>query len=84
MHRARRGECARERLFSLAHTTMSKRITPQEAAQRMGLSEFTIARMRQQQRGPAFIRISANRVLYLEDSVQAWIDARTVVPDQAA
>lgn len=64
---------------------MSKRITPQEAAQRMGLSEFTLARMRREpRRGPAFVRISTNRVQYLEDSVQAWIDSRTVVPDQAA
>lgn len=63
---------------------MSNRITPQEAAQRMGLSEFTLARMRRETRGPAFIRISTHRVMYLEDSVQAWVDSRTVVPDQAA
>lgn len=59
---------------------MPKRLTCGETARALNLSEFTLAKMRRQNRGPAFIRVTRNRVEYLEDSVTAWLAARTVVP----
>lgn len=59
------------------------RISPRETAARIGLSEYTLARMRAENRGPAFVRVSRNRVEYLADSVEAWVSARTVRPERA-
>ena len=59
---------------------MSQRISAREAAARTGLSEFTLARYRSLNRGPAFVRVSRNRVEYLADAVDAWVEARTVHP----
>ncbi len=59
---------------------MHKRLSCRETAERTGLSEFTLARYRAQNRGPAFVRVSRNRVEYLADHVEAWVNARTVRP----
>lgn len=63
---------------------MPKRLTSAETARALSVSDFTLAKMRRQQRGPAYVRISRNRVEYLESSVLAWLEERTVVPDAAA
>ncbi|WP_434480972.1 helix-turn-helix transcriptional regulator [Gemmatimonas sp.] len=57
-----------------------KRLSCRQTAERTGLSEFTLARYRAQDRGPSFVRVSRNRVEYLEDAVEAWVNARTVRP----
>ena len=57
-----------------------KRLSSRETAAITGLSEFTLARYRATDRGPAFVRVSRNRVEYLADAVDAWIAERTVRP----
>lgn len=57
-----------------------KRLSCRETAAITGLSEFTLARYRAMNRGPAFVRVSRNRVEYLPDAVAAWVEARTVRP----
>ena len=58
----------------------SNRLSCRETAALTGLSEFSLARYRSLNRGPAFVRISRNRVEYLAESVQAWVEERTVRP----
>jgi predicted DNA-binding transcriptional regulator AlpA len=59
---------------------MPNRLSCAETARRLNLSEFTLSRMRRENRGPAFVRLARNRVEYLEASVEAWLDERTTVP----
>lgn len=59
---------------------MPTRLSCTDTARALNLSTSTLAKMRRQNRGPAFVRLSRNRVEYLEDSVRAWLEARTVVP----
>jgi hypothetical protein len=59
---------------------MRDRLSSLETATALSLSEFTLARMRRKGIGPAFIRLRPNRVEYLADSVQEYLEARTTRP----
>lgn len=52
-------------------------LTQDEAAQRLRVMTRTLERMRVRGDGPAFIRIGARRVGYLEGEIERWLAQRT-------
>lgn len=63
-----------------------KYLSARDAAALVNLSEKTLANMRSQQRGPAYIKLGG-RVLYPADLLYEWIEANSVLhgrADQAA
>jgi predicted DNA-binding transcriptional regulator AlpA len=61
---------------------MPKLMTPQELAAMTGLRVQTLAKMRCQGHGPAFVKLSHRAVRYKAADVAAWIDSNVV--DRAA
>lgn len=58
---------------------MSSRIlTEREVAERFGLHRQTLRKMRAKGVGPAYVRLSAGRIGYLEDDTEDFIKARRV------
>lgn len=61
-------------------------LTCKEVAQRLGLSERSLERLRISGEGPPFVRLSERRLAYREDDVIAWLErrVRTSRADDAA
>ncbi len=53
-----------------------KLLTCKETAERLGLSERSLERLRISGDGPPFIRLSQRRLAYREDDVTAWLARR--------
>lgn len=53
-----------------------KLLTCKETAERLGLSERSLERLRISGEGPPFIRLSQRRLAYREDDVAAWVEQR--------
>jgi predicted DNA-binding transcriptional regulator AlpA len=59
-------------------------ITERELSVWLGISQPTLSRHRRYGTGPAFVRLSARRVAYRRNSVEAWLNARAQpTPDPA-
>lgn len=62
---------------------MSKHIEtllrPDDAAQELRIQPTTLAKMRAEGRGPAFVKVG-RRVLYRVADLNSWLDKRTVQP----
>lgn len=59
-------------------TTAKKLLTPEEAAQFLGLSVTTLADWRYRGRGPEYLRLSQTargRIRYPAESLAAWVEA---------
>lgn len=54
-----------------------RKLTPREAAERLGLSEKTLAQWRWLGIGPAYRKASASRVGYMEDEIERFDASRT-------
>lgn len=50
--------------------------TPLEAARYLRLEPASLANMRAQRRGPAFVRLSGRCVRYLTSDLDAWLQSR--------
>jgi predicted DNA-binding transcriptional regulator AlpA len=48
---------------------------PKRAAEWLGLSESTLAKMRLRGDGPSYIKLGARRVGYLEEDLADWVKA---------
>jgi predicted DNA-binding transcriptional regulator AlpA len=53
-------------------------LNPDEVAERLGIQRQTLANLRCQKRGPAFVRLSAGAVRYRESAIERFIIERTV------
>lgn len=53
-------------------------LTPDEVAARLRLSKHTLADWRCRQVGPAWVKVSATRVLYRESDLLGWIEQNIV------
>jgi predicted DNA-binding transcriptional regulator AlpA len=51
-------------------------LTPSEAAARTRLARQTLARLRVEGKGPAFVKLGG-RVAYRQSAVETWITSRT-------
>jgi len=51
-------------------------VSSAEAARMLGVKPQTLANWRQKGKGPALVRVSANRVKYDPADVQAWIESK--------
>ena len=56
--------------------TQKQVLSPQHAAERLGLSESTLAKMRLRGDGPSYIKLGVRRVGYLEKDLVDWVEAR--------
>lgn len=54
----------------------SQVMQPEQAADFLGLSKSTLAKMRLSGNGPAYIKLGARRVGYLKEDLCGWIEAR--------
>lgn len=61
-----------------AATTPRLALTSADAAAAIGIDPGTLRNWRSQGRGPAYVRISGNKILYRVADLEAWLD------DQAA
>lgn len=55
---------------------MDKVLTIEETAGALRLSRRTLERLRQEGRGPRYIRLSRQRIGYSEREIQAFLDTR--------
>ena len=55
--------------------SMVKRLTPEEAAERIGVSPKTLAEMRCDGTGPEYIKFG-NRVQYDPAQIDAWLNSK--------
>ncbi|MFL7905034.1 helix-turn-helix transcriptional regulator [Azospirillum argentinense] len=53
-------------------------LTEREVAELTRLSTRTLQRLRQNGKGPAFIRLSARRLVYDRSDLEVWIKAQVV------
>lgn len=51
-------------------------LSPAEAASRLGISTRSLERWRAAGFGPAFLRVSAHRVVYQEADLTGWLASR--------
>ena len=63
--------------------TKSPLLNTCQVAAMLGLKKSTIEKWRVTNRGPAFIRIGG-AIRYRQSVVNAWMQAQTVTPDNAA
>lgn len=56
--------------------TQKQVLSPSLAAERLGLSESTLAKMRLRGDGPSYIKLGVRRVGYLEKDLVGWVEAR--------
>lgn len=61
----------------MAHT---KHLTPKDLAERWSLSVQTLANQRSAGRGPAYLRLSGNRVVYRLQDIETYEQGLTVQP----
>lgn len=62
------------------HVKHSKKyLTPQEAAELIGVRVQTLAVWRCRQKSPPYINVEGKRVIYDQDDLLAWIDSRKVI-----
>lgn len=59
----------------MAHEFSQRLLTTQEAAERLGLSASTLAKLRLSGEGPRYRKLT-RAVRYAEADLQAWSDAR--------
>jgi len=59
-------------------------LLPAAVAELTGLSVETLAQWRSQRRGPAFVKLSRNRVGYRVNDLDEWLAARVVTPHSAS
>jgi predicted DNA-binding transcriptional regulator AlpA len=55
-----------------------KMLKPREVAAAVGISTAMLARLRQEQRGPAYVRLGHRTVRYRQRDVEAWKTAQRV------
>lgn len=60
------------------HESESKKIlSPRDASNYIGVSQFTLANWRVQGKGPRFIRLSTRKIGYRMTDLEAWLTARS-------
>ncbi|QLL08847.1 helix-turn-helix transcriptional regulator [Mycobacterium vicinigordonae] len=59
-------------------------VDPPAAGRRLGVNVDTLKRWRRLGIGPTYIRIAHNRVRYRVADLDAWLDARAVIPESPA
>ena len=62
---------------------LSQYLTEAQTSERLGLSQRSLQRLRCNGGGPAYTRIGARRVAYLEAGVSAWAASRTFASNAA-
>lgn len=60
---------------------VEKLLTPEEAAEALGVKVQTLANWRQQKRGPAVVKIASNKNMYDPADIRAWIEQKKVKHD---
>jgi predicted DNA-binding transcriptional regulator AlpA len=56
---------------------MERHYRTKEAAELIGLAPQTLRKMRMEGRGPRFVRLTANVVVYAESALREWLEQRT-------
>ena len=57
-------------------------LTPQAAAKYLGFGASTLERWRRLGIGPKYLKLSSNRVAYLQSHLDDWLDSRVRTPAQ--
>jgi len=61
----------------------SSLVSPEEVANRLGISAETLAQWRSQERGIPYVKISRNCIRYRASDLEVWLEERTVrVPQE--
>ena len=69
---------ASEEEGAMRDQTTPRLLTTAAAAQILGVKPFTLQAWRGRGKGPAYVRVSANRVRYRVEALDAWVQERTV------
>ena len=59
-----------------------KLLTQREASKVLNVAERTLEGWRQRGTGPAFVRLSARAIRYMDEALRAWVAARVVGDDR--